>query len=619
MINTEIKIWLHGLINRISAEKIPADAASDSQNFLTEGDRISLRRGMALVGTENVGASKITGEHIAYKRDGTQLHLRSRAAKVEYYDETTDDWVEVGSNILGTAASGEDVSFANYDSPAGAQCWFSSPNSGLFKMMVANPGSAEDNFDGTKNYKGKLRIKLNRMSMWGTKVSGYTSANTTSLFDSYIDARTYTTVTAQAVADVATGTLTDVTGIRTCFGVSITHTASGEIFTDNYNGVLTGSLGGTGTINYTTGAFTTSASGAGTSTYQWENSTANGIADFTYAATRLAGQGNIYPQSTGGALQTVLSIDDTDYCIHELETWALTRGRDDTTATNLIFRDHVGIQNHRGAISSGRGIYYIDNIDQNDPKVRNLTFEAGSTVLIPFSISDSLDLKNYRFNLAAFHEWGDYVLLACRHKDFTYNQTMFAYNKRLSQGGNHVWDKLDYYATCFATYNGTLMLGDSLAANTYQAFSNTDDDDSNISAYWIGKLEDHGISGLKKTKILEIEGYIGPNQSVNVYLANDRGAFSGTVGTIDGDGSYVDLGQQVHVGANVLGEVEIGGGSSSDLPAYHYIKQIKVNSDKFEVHQLKLEPTALGYFAFTKITFRDLRKKSKRLVSRYRS
>lgn len=617
MIITENKIWLSGLVNRISAEKIKSDAASDELNFLTSGDRMELRRGMALVGTENVGASKITGEHIAYKRDGTQLHIRSREAKVEYYDESTDDWVEIGSNILGTSASGEDVTFANYDSPAGAQCWFSSPNSGLFKMMVANPGSAENNFNASKNYKGKLRIKLNRMSMWGTKVAGYTSANTTSLFDSYIDARAYTTVSAEALASVASGTLAAVTGVRTCFGVSITVTGTGEVLTDDYNGILTGDMGSTGTINYTTGAFTTTATGAGTSTYQWEDSTSTGIADFTYSGTRTAGQGNIYPQSTGGALQTVLSVDDTDYCIHETDTWALTRGRDDTTATNLVFRDHVGIQNHRGAVASGRGIYYIDNVDQNDPKVRYLTFEQGSTVLIPFSISDQLNLADYRFNLATMHEWGDYVFLACRHKDYTYNQTMFAYNKRLSQGVN-VWDKLNYFATCFATYNGTLMLGDSLAANTYLAFTNTDDDDSNITAYWIGKIDDQGIPGLKKAKILEIEGDIGPNQSVTVSISNDRGGFS-SVGTIDGSGSYVDLGQAVHVGAITVGSTEVGGGSSSDLPAYHFIKQIKVNSDKFEVNQLKFEPTALGYFAFKKITWRDLRKKSQRIASRYRS
>lgn len=114
----------------------------------------------------------------------------------------------------------------------------------------------------------------------------------TGLYGSYIDEANSTTETGEIIADTATGTLAFKAGDakRTCFGVVITDTSSTEVFTDNYNGVLVGSLGGTGTINYTTGAFTTSQSGAGTATYQWEMSNNNGITDFTKSATRVAGQ-----------------------------------------------------------------------------------------------------------------------------------------------------------------------------------------------------------------------------------------------------------------------------------------------------------------------------------------
>ena len=74
-------------------------------------------------------------------------------------------------------------------------------------------------------------------------------------------------------------------------------TGSGtETFTDNYDGTLTSNAGGTGTINYATGAyditFNEVTTGAVTSGYQWENATIKGVADFSKSATRVAGEGS---------------------------------------------------------------------------------------------------------------------------------------------------------------------------------------------------------------------------------------------------------------------------------------------------------------------------------------
>ena len=99
---------------------------------------------------------------------------------------------------------------------------------------------------------------------------------------------------------------------RNCFGVVIT--VGTETFTDDYNGALVGSAGGTGTINYITGAYTVSVAGAGTATYQWENSNVKGITDYTKSATRIAGEGFILRQDVGGdAIQTVLIGQDGAY------------------------------------------------------------------------------------------------------------------------------------------------------------------------------------------------------------------------------------------------------------------------------------------------------------------
>jgi hypothetical protein len=103
------------------------------------------------------------------------------------------------------------------------------------------------------------------------------------LYGSYIDDQNvgdqYTAVTTEAIAGsgaTRTGTLAFKAGgaKRTCFNVSFTDGV--ETFGDNFDGTLTGSAGGTGTINYATGAYAITFNASATtvtSDYFWENAT----------------------------------------------------------------------------------------------------------------------------------------------------------------------------------------------------------------------------------------------------------------------------------------------------------------------------------------------------------
>src|SRR5262249_46583421 len=137
----------------------------------SNGATLELRRGLHRLGkTENGPTStKITGLGVGTRADGTEIPFRSRAQKLEYYDSVSDDWIEIGSNVLPAAANGEDVSFSPYVSLTGNQMWASSPNSSIYKIMVANPGSITDMQSTT--YRGRIQIKRNRMLLWG-RVSG---------------------------------------------------------------------------------------------------------------------------------------------------------------------------------------------------------------------------------------------------------------------------------------------------------------------------------------------------------------------------------------------------------------------------------------------------------------
>jgi hypothetical protein len=251
----EIKTFTKGTITALEDHSIPDGAASDSLNWRTLGDKIELRRGYKVLGTEQTGEGSIDGLHVAFKADGTQILFRKRGRKLEYYDTATSDWVENGTDIFPVAAVNDEASFANYASLAGNQMFVCSPNAGPFKIMVANPGSYTD-LTHANNFQGYIKIKQNRMFLWGR------NKDKTGIYGSYIDAAAYTTVTGEATTSLS-GTLAfkAAGATRTCFAVTITITATGELYTDNYSGVLVGSLGGTGTINYTTGAYTLSNAG----------------------------------------------------------------------------------------------------------------------------------------------------------------------------------------------------------------------------------------------------------------------------------------------------------------------------------------------------------------------
>lgn len=600
-----VKTFRHGTINSVESQSIPMGSASDSLNFITKGDHIELRRGSAVKGTEQTGTGIISGIHVAYKADNTQILYQKRGKKLMYYDEVTSDWLEVGSDLFTTAGLNDNATFANYSGLAGAQVWISSPNSSLFKIMTASPASYTDMYDSTKNFKGYIKITQNRMWLWGrVKDAG-------GVYGSRIDVAAYTTVTGEATASLG-GTLAfkAAGATRTSFGVVITLTVSGEVFTDDYSGVLVGSLGNTGTINYTSGVYTLSIAGVGTAAYQWENSNNTGISDFTKSGTRLAGEGFVFRQDTGGPIMTLKTYGDAEFCLHETNAWELTLTATDTGATNLIFRENFGVQSLRGAVATGDGIYYMDTSDQTKALFKLLTLSPGSVEKIPVSVSLNYDFSDYRFDQCDMNEWDNKIVIHCRHKDSTSNNTTFIFDK--------TWksiDRLDYYANCSAIYNGTYVVGDSVQNNVWTLFSGFDDQDASINNYWEGSLTNLGIENLKKQKELVLQGLISTNQSYKIYLDPDNSGYT-EVGTIEGTGTYVDHGNAIYVGARTIGSDEVGGGGDG-LYAYNYQHGFRVSIGKFKDVKVKVVAQGLGFASVSEMNHKDLRIFRNKLPQKY--
>ena len=626
----------YGVIDSIEARSIPRGASSSSLNWQHKGDHIELRRGAKFLGESsvNTGSGRASGIKKVIDAAGIEQLFASYGKKVKHFNRTTEEWEENGSDLLGSdivdanGISKDTVFFAEYVSPAGNQLWVSSPHAvGLFKMMVANPTSAaKDMYSSAVNFLGHIKIDLSRMLLWRRKESP------SSIYGSYIDDQGYTTVAAEVLGtgDGVTLTFTDtaaaISSVRTIFAIAIKVNGT-QVAVDDYNGVITGT-GITGTVNYITGeiSVTWTAAPAGgaalTWDYQWENSNANGISDFTKSATRTAGQGFVFDQGTGGGdAMSILVFSGTYYCMHIKNTYALNIDVTDLAATNLPYRQRVGIPSERAAAETGDGIYYIDAADSSDIKIRVLAYGLyGSTQVVPIAISNNIDLSGYIFDDAAGFEWGDYIFFACATSDSvrTIDGETRALNNR-TIAYNKVWksiDILDYAMTCFESYDGTLVGGHAYSNNFMTLFSEYDDPVGVVlDNYWIGKIDDLDLEGLKKSKKLYLEGLIQADQNIEVYLSLDEGAFV-LVGTISGQGTYVDTANPVTIGSPTLGTNAIGG--SGEDTAYHYERLFSVQVDKFETARIKYIATDLGFASVSTQKWWDVRPKGQKVPTQYR-
>ena len=621
----KFKDYKFGTINNIESFSIPDGAASDSLNWLTMGDKIELRAGYKVIGTENPGVGKITGLTVSERIDGTTQAFCTYNRKVKYYDEILKSWTEIGTDVLSANANGEDVTFTQYTSLAGFQTWLSSPNSSLYKIMTANPGSITDVYDSSKGKIGSIRLLNGRLLLWNRLTD---KAN---LYGSKIDPQdttVYTTVTAESVGtgDGSTktfsGTLAFKAGsaLRTCFAVTVQDGATPvETFVDNRNGVLTGSLGGTGTINYTTGAYSVTFNTAPLnavallSSYQWENSSVNGIADFTFSSPRKAAEGYYILQGVGGKLQTVEVIKDVIYCLHDNNAWSFQLDSTDLNPVNKVFRNHIGYISARGAFSTGDGIFYIDTSTPSSPNFCLLSYSDANPEIEPKILTYNVTLNGYDLSDLAVYEFGNSIYYAMKSSSTApANDTVFVYNKHWKS-----LDRLDYNVRNFATKDGNLWAGDSLSTNVLQLFTGFDDNDTLIENYWIGNITELGMEQLKKTRRLSIEGGISPDQNIEVAVSYDHGAFE-VIGNILGSGDYVDTSNPTVIGSSFIGESAVGG-NTNGINIYHYIKEFRIRTEKFKTVQIRFRAMATGYASVSTQTWYDVRKYTQKNSLKYRT
>jgi hypothetical protein len=598
-------IFKSGVHNLLDDEQIPKDAASDSLNWLTRDGHVELMYGRTTLGSQGLNGA-MYAQHIGAKVNGTAVHFRKAGTKIQYLNGST--WTDVITGLTEVA----DYTASNYQSLAGAFVYFFGVD-GIYKICTANPASFTTLYDSTKNYKGFAFIDKGRTILWNQP------KDPTGFYYSWIDNQravsgatgVYTAVVGEVTAGTS-GTLAFKGGgaTRTCFGVTITITAGGQVYTDDYNGILTGSLGGTGTINYTTGAWTVTAGGAGVAAYQWENSNLRGVTDFTYSATRVAGEGSVLRQDLNGTpIKTVIPLDGQYFSIKSDSCYQVTLDANDTTISNTVFRTDIGVKTLRSAVGTGKGIVFMNTINQSKPRLE---------ILARNPLGDNFDVKplfphfsfeNYQYDDVVVDSWDIYVIVGCKNGSDA-NDSLLLCNIPLD-----TVDITYYGARCFSKLNGVLYAGDSITLTTYELFSGFDDLTLPIQNYWDSKGEKYGSDVLKKVKRFRFKGQIDAGQVLEVYLAYDDKEAT-QIGTILGTGDYVDYSDSETIGTSMLGTSLVGGASTVDI--YGFLLEIKIHSNKFRKRKIRFVATAIGYVSIQEIIDFDIWTYQEKLPSKYR-
>ena len=614
-----VPAFTKGTHNKLTDELIPQDAALDSTNWLTKDGKIELIYGRTTQGGDGA-AGRNYGEHTGFRVDGTAVRLRKVSTKIQHFDGTT--WNDV---ITGLVAG--DCTFTNYQSLAGAFVYIFDPNNGIYKICTANPTSYATLYDETKNFKGYGLIEKGRAILWGRK------DDPTGLYGSWIDNQlgvsgstgVYTTITDENLGNgdgtetVFSGTLLFKAGgaTRTCFGVTVQVTA-GEKLTDDFNGNLTGNNGAVGTINYMTGEWeitfdTAPATGTDNikATYQWENSNLRGVTDFSKSTPRAAGQGFMLRQDEGGdAIRTVLSYDGSFVSMKASSAYEFKPDGADTAPLNQLIRSDIGVKSLRAGVSTSAGIIFMDTANPTEPRLHILERNPYGDNLIMKPLFPHYDFSKFRYDDVMVSSWDKYILVGCAEESQENDRLL------LCDVQAQTVDKTTYGIRSAAKAGGYLYGGDPVSDTTYELFTEFDDLNLRIENEWISAPALLNTTRLKKVKRMRFKGEITPDQSISIYIARDNGDWL-IVGTVRGDGEYIDYTSSFSVGTTLIGSGPVGG--NDQVPVYSFYMQLKLKGEKFRQRKVKFVAEGIGYVSMQQVTDFDIFHYEEKIPKTYRN
>lgn len=125
-------------------------------------------------------------------------------------------------------------------------------------------------------------------------------------------------------------------------------------------------------------------------------SNTNGITDFSYSSTRLAGEGILIPQDEGGdAIEVITIHNGAFYSIKSRSVYQLTIDDTDLVFSNIVFRKDIGVPYWRATVTTGQGVVFMNTSNAEKPALTILTPNQLGDNLIPVTLAPQFDFSLY--------------------------------------------------------------------------------------------------------------------------------------------------------------------------------------------------------------------------------
>jgi hypothetical protein len=331
-------------------------------------------------------------------------------------------------------------------------------------------------------------------------------------------------------------------------------------------------------------------------------------------------------QDFGGdnILHVYVGQDGAYYSLKNKSSYVVTLEATDLAPTNLLYRQDIGIISGSAAVSTNKGIAFMNTANVQKPEFTILQKSIVTNNVEPVILFPKYKFANYLYDDSVIDTWERYIIVFCKTAYAAYNDTLL-----LCDIAAGTVDAIKYEGRCTAKDSGNLYVGSSITQTIYQLFNGFDDMGYPVSNYWIGKRDQYQMAtgfarrlryqvgeALKKFRRLKVKGVISNSQTVQVYVDCDGSGFQ-LVGTILGTGDYVDYSSPQSIGHGPIGTSQIGGDDALAI-AYPFFWEMKVKLTKFRTRTIKFIATGIGYVHIEFTSDFDIMIFEERLPVRYR-
>jgi hypothetical protein len=252
----------------------------------------------------------------------------------------------------------------------------------------------------------------------------------------------------------------------------------------------------------------------------------------------------------------------------------------------------------------------MNNANAEKPTLTILTPNAVGNELVPKELFTHFDFSKYNYAECVINTWAQFILVSCKTPGNDSNDILL-----LCDLDQNTVDETSYGCKSMGKDGVNLYVGSSLSETVYQIFDGYDDLDNVIENYWDSRGERYDSERLKKYRKIRLQGLIDVDQYVEVYANYDDAGYE-LVGTVRGDGTYVDNANPQSVGTSMVGERLVGGNSGS--VAYPYFWEMKISQAKFRKRKIRFVAKGFGYASIRNMTDVDILTYEEKIPKRFR-